>query len=197
MTFNPASGLPVGYQDPALQFVSGGSTLDFTVPAQATTATLPQSGAIQQGTIAGDIVVSLTRLVTGNASVLPQPAPSRTITIPKLPPVIVPNSVRILNVTASGFDVDFTAYSTPRDLATATFTFAAAAGTGIEGSPTFTLDVRNIVNQWYASAESRAFGSLLRIRAGFTLQGDPIRLQSVTVTLANSVGNSSPVTGGR
>jgi hypothetical protein len=197
LSFAPAAGIPAGYKDPALQFVSGGPTLDFTVPAQSATVTLPQNGAIQQGTVAGDINIVLTRLIAGSVNVLPQPAPSRTITVPRLSPVIVPNSVRIINVTANTFEVDVTAYSTPREMSMATFTFAAAPGTGIEGSASFSVDVRNEVSQWYARTESLPFGSLLRLRARFTITGDPNSLRTATVTLANSVGMSAPVSGGR
>jgi hypothetical protein len=197
LSFAPAAGLPAGTRDPALQFMSGGATMDFSIPAQSATVTLPQNGAIQLGTVAGDINVTLTRLLAGSVDVLPQPAPSQTITIPRLPPVIVPNSVRMINVTTNSFEVDFTAYSTPRDLSTAAFTFTAAPGTGIDGSAAFSLDVRNAVNQWYTSIESLAFGSLLRVRVRFTIDGNPNSLQNVTVTLTNSIGASAPVTGAR
>jgi hypothetical protein len=195
ISFSPGAGVPSGYRDPALQFVSGGPTLNFVVPPQAMTATLPQGGAMQQGTVAGDITVTLTRLAAGGVNALPQQAPSRTITIPRLPPVIT--GVRILNAAANSFDVEVTAYSTPRDMTTATFTFGAAPGTSIAGAETFTFDVRSVVNQWYASAESLMFGSLLRMRVRFTIEGDARLLQRVTAVLANSVGNSTPATGTR
>jgi hypothetical protein len=147
--------------------------------------------------VAGDIVVSVTRLMAGNVNVLSQPVPCRVITVPKLPPTITPGGVRITNVTTNGFEVDVTAYSTPRDLTTAMFTFAAMSGTGIEGPATFSLDIRNAVSQWYASQQSLAFGSMLRIRVRFKVDGDPSLLENVSVTLANSVGTSAPATGRR
>src|SRR4029453_3600510 len=82
-----APGLPAGYSDPALQFVTGGRTADFVIPAGATSLTL-QNRAIQQGAGAGDITVSLVNLRVGTADVTPQPAPSRTVALPILPPVI-------------------------------------------------------------------------------------------------------------
>jgi hypothetical protein len=197
ISFNPAAGLPAGIRDPALQFTAGGTTLNFTVPAQAATASLAQNGAIQQGTIAGDIVVSITRLTAGGVSVLPQPAPNRVITVPRLAPVIVPATVRIVMVTANSFDVDLTAYSTTRELTGASFTFTTAAGTAIDGAAAFSLDLRSAAAQWYGSPESLAFGSLVRMRVRFNIEGNSNSLQNVTVTLTNSVGDSATDRWGR
>jgi hypothetical protein len=110
---------------------------------------------------------------------------------------VAANSVRILNLTNSGFDVEFTAYSTPRDLSTVTFTFAVAADTDIVGSATFPVDIRTVAGDWYAGNQSLQYGSLLRMRTRFSLEGSADALQSVTVTLANSAGQSAAVTGGR
>src|SRR5262249_49180899 len=101
-------GLPAGYSDPALQFITGGTTADFVIPAGATAVDL-QSRAIQQGTVAGDITVSLVSLRVDKTDVTPKPSPSRTVAVPILPPVITPNSVRMTNMTTNGFDVEFTA----------------------------------------------------------------------------------------
>ncbi|HLJ15033.1 MAG TPA: hypothetical protein VKV15_11090 [Bryobacteraceae bacterium] len=198
LAFSPLpSGLPVGYADPALQFASGGTVLDFTIPAGATTVMLPQDGAIQQGTVAGDITVSLTRLMAGTTDVTPQVPPTSTVTIPPLPPVIVANSVQIVNLTSTGFIVQFTAYSTPLNLATATFAFAASSGTQINGSSTVSVDMGATFSSWYQSAAGLANGSAFQAQAPFTFSGDPNLLQTVTVTLTNSAGASQPVTGGK
>jgi hypothetical protein len=191
-----APGLPAGYSDPALRFVSGGRTADFVIPAGATSLTL-QNRAIQQGTVAGDITVSLVNLRVGTADVTPQPAPSRTVALPILPPVITPNSVRITNMMANTFDVEFTAYSTPRDLTEARYTFDVVSGTQVVGSATVAVDVRNAGNAWYASSPSQTYGSQFLLRMRFTVEGDPNSIASVAVTLSNSAGTSSPVIGRR
>jgi len=69
-----------------------GTTLDFTIPAGADVAPLAENGAIQQGTVAGDITVTLTRLQMDGANALLQPAPTKTLTIMPLSPVITPNA---------------------------------------------------------------------------------------------------------
>ncbi len=198
LSFRPAAaGVGEGYRDPALQFAQGGTTLTFSVPAGVATVDLPQNGALQQGTVAGVITVTLTRLVGGTTDLLPQPSPSRTITVRGLAPVILPNSVRLLNVTPNGFEVELTAYSTPRDLTTGTFTFAAAAGAQIDGTAVFTVNLSDSLARWYASEEGRAYGSAFRLRVPFTLSGDPSGLQSVTVRISNSVGASGAEGGTR
>jgi hypothetical protein len=197
LSFLPTvAGLPAGYIDPALQFLAGGRTMTFTMPA-GTTSVIPQNAAIQPGTVAGNITVSLVRLVVGTNEVTPLTSFQRSFPLPVLPPVITANSVRITSVTGSGFNVELTGYSTPRDLSTATFTFAVTSGTQIDGSATLSVDVRNAFVQWYGSTPSLGFGSVFRLQVPFTIQGDPNLIQSVSVTLANSQGTSIPVSGGR
>ncbi len=198
LSFRPAAaGVSPDYRDPALQFAAGGTTLNFSIPAGAASAVLPQSGGLQQGTVAGTITVTLTRLTGGATDVLPQPPPSRSATVRSLAPVILPDSVKIVNVRPGGFDVQLTAYSTPRDLTTGEFTFTAAAGAQIEGSATLSVNLANAAAQWYASDAGRASGSAFQMQAPFTLSGDPSALQSVTVKLSNSAGTSAAVRGGR
>jgi hypothetical protein len=194
LTFRPAAGLPTGFTDPFLQFAAGGTVLNFTVPAGATVATLPSNGAIQLGTVAGDITVTLTRLVSGTANVLPSPAPSRTLTVSKLVPVITPNSVRITNVTANGLDVEATAYSTTLELVSASYTFQIASGVQLTGSATATVNLQSVASQWYANT---SYGGMVKLRVHFPIQGDPTFIQGVSLTLTNTVGPSAAVSGGK
>ncbi len=181
-----AASVPEGYHDPALQFASGGTTLPFTIPSGGEDVELPQGGAIQQGTVAGDITVTMN----------PPLAEPKIVTIPRISPVITANTVRITGVTGSGFSVELTGYSTPRDLASASFTFNAAPGSQVDGA-SISIDLRDAMTQWYASSDGLANGSLFHIQVPFTLDGDIRAIQSVTVTLTNSVGTSQPVTGGQ
>jgi hypothetical protein len=199
LSFQPnAAGLVPGYQDPALQFAAGGTTLDFTIPAGATTVTLSQNGAIQQGTVAGDITVTLTRLTAGGVNILPVPAPSSTVPVPRSAPVIMANSVQIVNITATGFEVELTAYSTPRDLSAAAFVFSpASGGATLSGTTTYPLDLSSASTQWYASSAGLSSGSAFTMQVPFTFSGDASAVGSVQVTITNSVGTSNAVTGGQ
>jgi hypothetical protein len=195
--FTPSvAGLPAGYIDPALQFAAGGTTLNFTVPAGATTVSPITGGTIQQGTVAGNLTVTLTSLTSAGVSVLPPTPVAATATILPLPPVITANSVHITNLTATGFDVVLTGYSTPRDMTSATFTFTATTGTQFSGAATFTVPLSAAYSAWYGSAQSQSFGSMFQLQVPFTLSGSAGVLQSVSVTLTNSIGTSTPVSGG-
>jgi hypothetical protein len=191
-----ANAFPPPTENRQLAFAAGGKAVDFTIGLGEQNANIPNGGAIQQGTVAGTITVLLTRLVSGSSSLLP-PGDQivRTVQVPRLPPVIVPGSVRFVNPTASGFEIEFTAYSTPRDVTNAQFSFA---GTNIEGDTAFTVQLGSAVAAFYDTEEGRANGSLFRARIPFTLSGGAITaIQSVTVRLTNSVGTSEPVTGTR
>ncbi len=187
------SGLPADYRDPTTQFAAGGTVLPFTIPAGATTIALAQNGVIQQGTVAGALSVSVTRLTGETIDVLPENPPTRSVAIAPIPPVIVANSVKITNLTNSGFTVELVAYSTLREISRGTFSFTAASGAQLDGTTAFTFDLADLLNQWYASAEGLSNGSAFRLQAPFTVSGDPSALQAVSVTLANSLGTSTPV----
>ncbi len=190
------AGLPAGYIDPALQFAAGGRTLNFTIPAGATSVPAIAGGAIQQGTVAGTITVTLTSLTSGGVNAMPATPVTASATIQPLPPVITANSVKITNLTPTGFDVVLTGYSTTRDMSTATFTFTAGSGSQFTGASTFSVPVNAAYSAWYQSAESQSFGSMFQLQVPFTITGNTSILQSVSVTLTNSVGTSAPVSGG-
>jgi hypothetical protein len=188
--------------DPALQFScssatcsSGNTVLSFTIPAgQSSVSPLP-GGTIQQGTVAGTITVTVTSLTSGGANILPQSGVSGSITVPELAPVITANSVQITNVTATGFNVQLTGYSTTRDVSTANLTFTAAAGTELLGTTTFSVPVATPFSQWFNSSTGQDNGSLFLLTIPFNLSGNITVVQSVTVTLTNSVGTSTPASG--
>jgi hypothetical protein len=46
---------------------------------------------------------------------------------------------------------------------------------------------------WYGSAASAQYGSQFTLTQPFTVQGDPAAVVSVSVTLTNKIGNSTPV----
>jgi hypothetical protein len=197
LRFNPnAAAFPPSTENRQLVFAAGGKTIEFSIAAGQQTASIPNGGAIQQGTVAGTISVVLTRLQSGAFNLLREGEQIiRTVQVPRLPPVIVPASVRFVNVTASGFEVEFTAYSTPRDLTSVQLSFA---GTNLEGPTTFDVPVAQAAAAYFDSEEGRANGSLFRGAVRFELLSGAITaIQSVTARVTNSVGASEPVTGTR
>jgi hypothetical protein len=158
--------------------------MTFTIAAGSTSTSLP---AVQTGTVAGDVVATL--------SVAGQQDTTATLTVPRTAPVIEANSVQILDLTSTGFVVELVANSSPRDLQTASFTFNAASGTQISGSATFSVDVSSALTQWYSSSEGQSYGSAFSLQVPFSLSGNSSAIQSVTVTLTNSAGTSASATG--
>lgn len=194
---NGVANLPAGYIDPAAVFASSGSTtLNFTIPAGSTSVTLPNNGQFSKGTVAGTLTARVTALNAGTVSVLPNNPASTPVTLDRLSPSITNGSVRILNATASGLTVEVQGYTTTRELTSATFTFIAANGSDVTGGP-FTVNIAQPAQAWFDGATGRSNGSRFSMQMPFTLTGDPNAIGSVTVVLANSVGSSTSVTGGR
>ena len=193
-----ASGTGAGYIDPMTCFINSSNQcvtqLNFTIPAGTTVVSLPNSGTVQQGTTAGTITVTLTALTAGGTSVLSQPAPSLSVIVPSLAPVL--KSVSLINVTATGFSVQVTAYSTPRDLANATFTFTAAAGTDLNGAAPAPVGLGATAQTYFASANGTLGGGTFILTVPFSYSGNTSALSSVTAGLSNSVGSSATMTGG-
>jgi len=158
--------------------------------------------AVQLGTVAGVITIALKVLTitsTGQTVTLPTPAPSQTITVPQLAPVIVPGSVKITGITPAGFQVILDASSTPRDLSGANVTFTAASGTQLNGTPTFAVSLGGAAGTWFdpANANATMSGGAFSLTIPFTYSGDTSALGSASVTLTNSVGTSTAVSGGQ
>jgi len=194
--------LPANYIDSGLQFGQGGLTATLTIPAGSTSASLPAGDAISIGSVAGNITVTLTSLtetVNGQEQLLalPAPNPNATITIPPLAPVIT--SVRIINVGASGFVVDVLASSTSRDLQGASFTFTPATGATLNGTTFSYSGSGNALSTqavtWFGSTAGLTSGGAFEVQVPFTFQGSTSAIGSVSVTLTNSVGTSTAVTG--
>ena len=200
LSFVPsAAGVPATYVDPALRFASGDTKFTFTVASGATAPAAPLPN-IQQGTVAGQITVTLTNLTTGNLNVLPASPVTANVAVPPITPVI--ESCSVGTITNGAFSVQLNAYSTPRDLSLASYTFTAAPGAQIAvttanggqvtGTTQISVPVTTQVSQWFASSASQPNGSVFSLQAPFTLSGDASALQSVSVALTNSIGPSAP-----
>jgi hypothetical protein len=184
--------------DPALQFASGGTTFSFAIKGGTTSPTAPIPN-IQQGTVAGQITVTLTSLFAGSLNVLPAAPVGASVTVPPIAPVI--ESCAVGTIANGAFSVQLDAYSTPRDVASAIYSFAAAAGAQITvtaanggqitGTSQISVPVTTQLSQWFAGSTSQPNGSVFSLQAPFTLSGDAGALQSVSVILTNSIGASA------
>jgi hypothetical protein len=182
----------VGGSDPAIQFSSGGSKVNFTIPAGTTQAVFGQNVLLLTGTTAGTIVVSSTITANG-ANVTPSPIPSVTITVAKAAPVITgvtfTTSGTALIVTVSGF-------SNTRDMASATFQFVAAAGSTLTAAP-ITVSLAAAFSTYFQSQSNATQGTQFTFPESIPFTGNPIAIGSVSVTLVNSAGTSAAVSANR
>jgi hypothetical protein len=188
LQFNPLA-TPAA-DDPAIQFVTGGRSTNFRVPA-GTTAGLfgdsPNSPGIQTGTVAGEIRITAA-LRRGGFDVTPNPAPTEIIVIPAVAPTISDLSV---TRNASGLLLTVRGFSTPRNMTTATLTFTPRAGATVGSPLTFTVDVAAAFTAWYGSAASTQHGSRFQLTIPVTLTGDPADITGVSVQLRNSVAQGN------
>jgi hypothetical protein len=146
---------------------------------------------LQAGTVAGTITITA-RLRVGDRDVTPSPAPTRTIDISQAPPTLMDN-VRVVK-TPAGFDVEVTGYSTTRDIRQAIFRFTPVADRNLK-TLEFTVDIASATTTWYQNPAAAAFGSAFHYVQSFTVRGDVTDIESVSVTLVNSRGNSETRSG--
>jgi hypothetical protein len=169
--------------------LSTGSAASFNIAANAATATFAGSATtvgLQTGTVAGTITIGAT-LSGGQTDLTPPSGSATLITINRLVPAIT-------SVTASRSSLTLTVtvqgYSTTRELISATFTFN---GANIQ-SPPVSVDLRSLSNGWFVNQASTAAntGGQFSYVQQFAVTGDATKVTSVSVTLTNSIGTSSP-----
>jgi large repetitive protein len=174
--------------DPAIQFSTGGRTVEFTIPAGQTQAVfrVPNLG-IQTGTTAGTITLA-TSLQAAGTPVNCNCQLSQTIVIPRTAPTL--SAVRATR-TGTGFNIVVTGFSTTREVTQGTFRFA---GTTNLQTTELTVALTSTFNTYFQSTAASQFGGQFTLTIPFTIQGDTATVNSVTVVLTNAVGSSQPVT---
>lgn len=180
LSFAPDSG--VG--DNTIQFSSGGRTANFTIPANSLNPQSTTPLAIQTGTVAGTITVSL-RLTAGGIDITSTPAPTARVRIERRAPVI--QSARLIR-NANGFGIEIIGSSTAREVTQASFTFSASSGQTLQ-TGTVVVPVENLFSTWYQNPSSAEFGSQFVFTQLFNVQGDSNAVSPQNVTLTNRVGS--------
>ncbi|HTC91312.1 MAG TPA: choice-of-anchor D domain-containing protein [Bryobacteraceae bacterium] len=184
--------------DPAVQFSTGGRTVNFTIPTGSTSADFAGQGsqiAMQTGTVAETVTLAPTFTTTAGLDVTPTSPPTLQFSVAAAAPVV--ESLQVSNVTVSSFDLLVIGYSTTRSLTSLTVTFTPASGYNLTTSQ-FTLSVDQPASVWFQSSTSQTFGGLFEITVPFNLPGTipPGKtliqaIASAAVTVSNSVGTSS------
>jgi hypothetical protein len=184
-TLTVVSAVPGGVVDPAVQFSTGGTTLNFTIPANSTTTPTVQ---LQTGTLAATITVTLTLTADGQ-NVTPESISPVVIDVPATAPVI--SSIKLVR-SGDSLTVTVEGFSSSRDMTSATFHFTPA-GTATLSDSQVVVDVSDAFTSWYSLGTSDQYGSAFTYTQTFQLSNSSTNIQSVSVTLTNSVGKSTPV----
>jgi hypothetical protein len=197
-TFTLSFNSEVFASDPAVQFATGGRTVNFTIPAGQTQALFPNNRnqiALQTGTVAGAITVTPAFATTeGNINLTPATPPALNLNVTQSAPRLL--SVQVGAKTASGFTLLITGYATGRSITQMDLQFTAVSGENV-ATTRLSLPVEASFTAWYGSAQSQPFGSLFTASVPFTMQGEVTNvtnvvdtIQSVQVTISNRQGAS-------
>ena len=188
--------------DPNVQFAtsssSGGRTVDFVIPAGSKSANFAGIGSqilLQTGTVAETITLAPTFATTAGVDVTPASPRTLEFTVPSVAPFLV--SAQIANETSNSFELVLIGYSTTRSLSSLSVTFNPATGFNV-GTVQLTVDLSQVSTAWFQSSASLQFGGQFQITESFTLQGTPLKgdtliqsIASVTATVSNGIGTSS------
>lgn len=196
LTLGFSSSSVIAADDPAIQFASGGRTVNFTIPAntsQARFSSNPPFGSIsfQTGTVAGTLSFNVT-LKTGVAQVLS----STTRFLQNRPPTV--QTVQREAGTSNSLNIAATLTANSREVTQLVLVFSTnpvptldcggLAGCLASGS-TLTLDVKSLFESWFK--ENTQSGGISILHVPLTIQGT-IR-GSIGVSVRNSLGTSSAV----
>jgi hypothetical protein len=187
--------------DQAFQFITGGRTVAFVIPANSTSAIFANQGPdlpLQIGTVASTITLTPSFATqAGGVPLTPSSPTTLQFTVAPAAPVLVTGVPA--NETASSFVLSLTGYSTTRTLTSVTLQFTAAAGMTL-GTSQVTINIQPAATLWFQSTASQAFGGQFEVNLPFILQGTPPTgktlletIASISATVSNGVGTSSSV----
>jgi hypothetical protein len=170
-----------GRDDASLTFVPANSrTIPFTLATGATTARFTEVPTLQAGTSSGTITV------TAEIDNTPSTTTSITTRIPQLEPVIT--AAHVVSRDQYDLTLEIDGYATTASVSSAHFSFAGL------NQPDVTLDVTALFNSWYLSQPALNQGGNFKYTQAFTFTGDTAKLSSITITLTNSIGTTTPHT---
>jgi hypothetical protein len=183
LSFSPDSGAA----DPAVQFSTGGRTVDFQIRPGTTQAEFAGGSlGLQTGTVAGTITLAAT-LRTQGVLLTPTPVRVQTTRVERSAPVIRSAS---FTRTASAIEVRLTGYSTSREATQAVFRFQANGENPLAASEV-TIPLDDAFGRWFRDSESTQYGGQFTFTQQFGIQGDANAVTPVSVTLTNRVGTTT------
>lgn len=187
--------------DQGVQFITGGTTVPFIIPANSTAANFAGQGnqiQLQTGTVANTITLTPTFTTAAGISLTPSNPTTLQFTVPSGAPVLISAAV-----TANGSNsivLSISGYSTTRSLTTLNAQFTAAAGFTLSATQV-SVDLTQAAAAWFDTTASQGFGGQFTVTVPFTFSGTPPNgtalvqtIASVSVTISNAVGTSNAVT---
>jgi hypothetical protein len=178
---------PAGSTDQTIQFGTGGTTVNFTIPAGSTKANFSGAPSVTFSTGTTQGTITLTANVTAPTAV----SAVATQTVTNLPAVAVITGVT-LSTTPGVATVVLTGYSPDDDVISAIYQFALASNATLDGNY-ISVPVSPYFEAYYATTASYATGSEFTLTVPFAITGNSNNLTGVTVILINSVATSDPV----
>ncbi len=184
--------------DPAVQFATGGRTVNFTIRANSTQAVFQNNAnqvRLQTGSVAGTITLTPAFNTEGGINQTPAAPATLNLSVALAAPRIL--SVQVSARTATSFTLLVTGLATGRAITGFEFQFTPVTGESVS-TTRLTVNAEPSFLAWYQSAASQQFGSLFTATIPFTLAGGTNAnvvdtIQSVSVTLTSRQGNSQPV----
>jgi hypothetical protein len=187
--------------DPAVQFSSGGTKVSFTIPAGTLAAVFPSGSTqimIQTGTVAELISITPSFSSSSGTDLTPTSPTTLQIEIPRQAPTLLEASIG--SITATGFTLNITGFSTTRSLDHLTIQFQGASRVSIPAATT-TIDVSTAAAFWFASSNSQTLGGLFSIDIPFSISVSGASssansrlaafIAGISITATNEVGTSN------
>jgi len=200
LTISASGDLP---GDPGVQFATGGASTPFVIPANSTDAMFGAQGPqirLQTGTVSSTITLTPSFTTQAGGVDLTPGGSAATLQFSVAPAAPILITIKTGSVTANGFVLTVTGFSTTRSLSNLNVQFTPATDVTV-ATTQFSIDVGRISQIWFQSNASIAFGGQFSISVPFTFQGTPPEektlvetISSLSVTASNSVGTSNSLT---
>jgi hypothetical protein len=191
----------VNSADPLLAFANGQRTVGFTIASGATSVVVPVAST---GTVASTVGVSLTGLEASGAPIAQTPSAKFFRIVPAAPSITSACYVRTNAEDGIYLNFQVTGFSNTRELTKALVTTPGlAAGKPnipvpdeflFDSTDTMTVEASGVATGYYSTALNVRTGGAFTLTIPVTLKtlAPTAKLDSVQLSLANSVGSTAP-----
>jgi hypothetical protein len=177
--------------DPAAQFAVSGRTVNFRIAPNSTEAVFDdgsQAAQFQVGTVTSTLIFVPSFATVGEVDVTPDNPATLSLFLPPSPPSLL--NARITDVTSTGFAVSVNGISSNKSLLSIDMTLVSADG----GVARRSVDLKSFSQVWFGTALSDPYGGLFSVTVPFRVPVGGSRVQSITLTVRNELGDSNSLT---